>query len=133
MSKLLTGALLLDEARTCMLRNSSASVTGENIVAGDHRVATLGGGTASITGAVAAESARARNLPANIVLGVAGTVITGAAPTCTVTPGIAAISSSPVVVTATITPPKSLTAGCGNTAKHGLVNLTNLVVTPTQD
>ena len=149
MSKLLTGALagalLLDEARTFTLRNSEGSVTGGNIVAVDHAVATLGVGMASITvaTAVAADPARAHKLPANTVLDVAGTsiagtsnthtLITGAAPTCTVTPDTAAISSSPVVVTATISLPKSPTAGCENSARHGSVNLTNLMVTPTQD
>ena len=64
---------------------------------------------------------------------VTRTLITGAAPTCTVTSGAAAISSSPVVVTATIPLPKSPTVGCENSAKHGPVNLTNLMVTPTQD
>ena len=143
MSKLLTGALagsaggalLLDEARTFTLRNSKASVTGGSIVAVDQAVATLGVGTASITGAtaVAADPARAHKLPANTVLDVTRTSITGAAPTCTVTPETAAISSSPVVVTATITLPKSPTACCVNSAKLGSVNLTNLMVTPTQD
>ena len=64
---------------------------------------------------------------------VTRTLITGAAPTCLVTSGAAAISSSPVVVMATISLPKSPTVGCENSAKHGPVNLTNLMVTPTQD
>ena len=169
MSKLLTGALagalLLDEERTVTLWNSKASVSGGNIVAGDLPVATVGVGMAWMTGApaVAANSAPARNLPGNAVLGVTGssisgssiasnsvtgssiagfsiantsvtgTLITGAAPTCAVISGTEAISSSPVVVTATITLPKSLTADCENSVTHGLVNLTNLMVTPTQD
>ena len=64
---------------------------------------------------------------------VTRTLITCAAPTCTVTPDTAAISSSPVVVTATISLPKSPTVGPENSAKHGSVSLTNLMVTPTQD
>ena len=50
---------------------------------------------------------------------VTRTSLTGAAPTCTVTPDTAAISSSPVVVTATTTLPKSPTVGCENSAKLG--------------
>ena len=134
MSKLLTGALLRDEARTFTLWNSKTSVTGGNIVAGNHLAATLRVGKTSITGdtAVAADSARALSLSANTVLGVTRTLMTGAAPTCAVTPGSAAISSSQVVVTATVIPPKSLTASSENSAKRGSVNPTNLMVTPTQ-
>jgi len=188
MNKLLTGAiagaagvaLLLGGAGTFALWNSSASVTGGNIVAGnllvsdpgtaaawtangtaitlasfkavpgdvlkftktvnvtasgDNLVATLGLGTASITGATAgaADTALAGYLTANTVLAATGTAITGAGPTYTVTPGTTGISSSPVVVTATITFPKSLTAGFENSAKLGSVNLNNLTVTLTQN
>ena len=158
MTKLLTGALagsaggtlLLAAARTFTPWNSKASVSGGNIVAAGLPAATVGVGTASMTGApaVAANSAFARNLPGNIVLDVTGipmagtpitgtpvtrTVITGAARIYTVTPGTAAISSSPVVVTATISLPKSPTVGSENSAKYGSVSLTNLMVTPTQD
>ena len=163
MTKLLTGALagsaggtlLLAAARAFTPWNSKASVSGGNIVAGGLPAATVGVGTASMTGApsVAANSAFVRNLPGNTVLGDAGTpingtpvagtsitgtpvtrtLITGTTPICTVISGTAAISSSPVVVTATISLPKSPTVGPENSAKHGSVSLTNLMVTPTQD
>ena len=153
MTKLLTGALagsaggtlLLAAARTFTPWNSKASISGGNIVAGGLPAATFGVGTTSMAGApaVAANSAFARNLPGNTILGAAGTpitgtpitrtLITGAARIYTVISGTAAISSSPVVVTATISLPKSPTVGSENSAKHGSVSLTNLMVTPTQD
>lgn len=188
MNKLLKGAiagaagvaLLLGGAGTFALWNSSASVTGGNIVggnllvadsgtagawtangaaitlaafkaapgdvlrftktvnvtaSGNNLVATLGLGTASITGSTgaAADSALAGYLNANTVLAATGTAITGTGPTYTVTPGTAGITSSPVTVTATITFPKSATAGAENTAALGSVNLNNLTVTLSQN
>lgn len=187
MNKLLKGAiagaagvaLLLGGAGTFALWNSSTSVAGGNIVAGNllvadsgtagtwtangtaitlasfkavpgdvlkftkivnvtasgnNLVASLGLGTASITGATSSgpDTALATFLTTNTVLAATGTAITGAGPLYTVTPGAAGIVASPVTVTVTIPFPKSGTAGAENDARLGSVNLSNLTVTLTQ-
>ncbi len=190
MNKLIKGAiagaagiaLLLGGAGTFALWNSSASVAGGTIVAGDllvadsgtagvwtvnggvtpitlsgykivpgdvltytktvnvtasgdSLVATLGLGTASITPTAAgnaADVALAAYLSANTVLAASGASITGSGP-YTVTAGAAGIVAQPVVVTATISFPKSATAGAENGAKTGSVSLANLTVTLTQN
>ncbi|MCU1558721.1 MAG: hypothetical protein JWN09_2716 [Microbacteriaceae bacterium] len=190
MNKLIKGAiagaagvaLLLGGAGTFALWNSSASVAGGTIVAGnllvadpgtagvwtvnggataitlssyrvvpgdvlkytktvnvtasgDNLVATLGLGTASITPTAAgnaADVALAAYLNANAVLAASGSSITGTGP-YTVTAGTAGIVAQPVVVTATITFPKSATAGIENAAKTGSVSLANLTVTLNQN
>ncbi|MET4782604.1 alternate-type signal peptide domain-containing protein [Glaciihabitans sp. UYNi722] len=175
-------ALLLGGAGTFALWNSSASVAGGTIVAGnlvvadpgpagvwtvnggttpvtlssyrvvpgdvlkftktvnvtasgDSLVATLGLGTASITPTAAgnaADVALANYLNANAVLAASGASITGTGP-YTVTAGASGIVAQPVVVTATITFPKSVTAGAENAAKSGSVSLAGLTVTLTQN
>jgi alternate signal-mediated exported protein len=114
---------------------------------GDNLVATLGLGTASITAAPAtatgstqiaaqnaANSALAAYLNASAVLTATGTSITGTGTgPYTVTAGTAGISAQPVVVTATITFPKSGTAGVENAAESGTVNLANLTIALTQN
>jgi alternate signal-mediated exported protein len=188
MNKLLKGAiagaagvaLLLGGAGTFALWNSSATVTGGKVVAGnllvtadsstgtwtannvsidiatfkavpgdvlkftkivnvtasgDKLVATLGLGTASITGSTpnaTADTALATYLNANTVLAATGAAITGAGPSYTVTPGTAGITASPVTVTATITFPKNAVAAFENNTKLGSVNLADLTVTLTQ-
>jgi alternate signal-mediated exported protein len=188
MNKLLKGAiagaagvaLLLGGAGTFALWNSSATVTGGNIVAGNllvsdpgpvgtwaangvnvpvlsafkavpgdvltytktiavavtgnNLVATLGLGAASISPSTAsgADSALAAYLTKTAVLTATGTGIVASGGNYTITSGTAGVSQN-VTVTATITFPKSLTAGFENTSKLGSVSLDNLAVTLTQN
>lgn len=108
-----------------------------NITAsGDNLVATLGLGAASITpntAGNAADIALANYLNANTVVAATGAAITGSGLSYTVTPGTTGVSASAVTLTATITFPKSGTAGTENAAKLGNANLNNLTVTLTQN
>jgi len=102
---------------------------------GDNLVATLGLGTASITPTTAGKQvdiALAGYLGSNAVLTATGNSITASGSTYTVTAGAAGIVAQPVVVTATLTFPKSATAGLENDAELGSVKLNDLTVTLTQ-
>lgn len=187
MNKLLKGAvagaagvaLLLGGAGTFALWNSSASVAGGNIVAGnlavadsatagvwkangqvvtlssfkavpgdvltytkpvsvtatgDNLVATLGLSPAAITGttASAADTALAAYLTKTAAITATGPGIAASGSDYIITAGTAGVTQD-VTVTATITFPKSPTAGTENNTKLGSVNLNNLAVTLTQN
>lgn len=101
---------------------------------GNNLVATLGLGTASITAtsASAADTALASYLTKSAVLSATGTGIAASGSNYTITAGTAGVSQN-VTVTATITFPKSATAGFENNTKLGSVSLDNLTVALTQN
>jgi alternate signal-mediated exported protein len=103
---------------------------------GDNLVATLGLGVASITPTTAnkaADVALASALNSNAVLTASGSSITANGSAYTVAAGTAGIVAQPVVVTATLTFPKSTTAGAENAAELGSVKLNDFTVTLTQN
>ncbi len=108
-------------------KSVAVTATGKNLVA------TLGLGAASITATSAspADTALAAYLTKSAVLSATGVGITAAGSNYTVTAGTAGVSQN-VTVTATITFPKSTTAGFENNTKLGSVSLNNLTVALTQ-
>lgn len=108
-------------------KTMSVTATGNNLVA------TLALSTASITGSTAgtADTALAAYLTTTAIITATGTGITGAGPTYTVTAGTAGVQQD-VVVTATITFPRSPTLGAENNTMLGSVSLDNLALSLTQ-
>ncbi|WP_341952912.1 alternate-type signal peptide domain-containing protein [Salinibacterium sp. TMP30] len=94
---------------------------------GDNLSAAIGLGTVAIApanSATAADTALAAALTKSAVFTVNGATATTISP---------AAGTQPVVVTATITYPKSATAGAENSSKTGAVSLSNFSITLTQN
>ncbi|CAN5325466.1 hypothetical protein BH09ACT1_BH09ACT1_19820 [soil metagenome] len=107
----------------------------ENITAtGNSLVATLSLGAGSVTAATssAADVALASYITNSAVLTASGTGIVASGSNYTITAGTAGVTST-ITVTATITFPKSTTAGLENAAMLGSVNFANLSVVLTQN